>query len=400
MDFNPGVGTDPSFEIGVEAGATLTVDLQWAEPWYGVNTDLDAFLLNSGGQLLAASAEGNTGKNGTQKPVEILQWENEESTEVHVNLAINRFSGKESPRLKFALLENGAGVSETEYPQSAGGDVVGPTIFGHAGSASAIAVAAVPFYNSAVAEEYSSRGPVTHYFAPVEGAFPAVALGSPETIAKPDVAATDCNVTTFFAHRYNGVDWRFCGTSAAAPHAAAVAALLRQANPLASASQIRTSLTSTGVPVGSFGADAVGSGLIDARAALESLPEPIEADDGPSVLVPALEVEGSPQAAPAVPNPPAEVTVPKPPNTFFLMHPQRTVFTRGPSALVVFRFSSNQTGVSFLCRVDRARFRPCPVRLSRRYVVGPHVLSVIARNVSGEVDATPAVFHFRVKPVG
>ena len=34
-------------------GATLTVDLQWDEPWLGVGTDLDAFLLNSSGNLIA-----------------------------------------------------------------------------------------------------------------------------------------------------------------------------------------------------------------------------------------------------------------------------------------------------------------------------------------------------------
>ena len=39
------------------------------------------------------------------------------------------------PRVKVRSLENGGGVSETEYPKSAGGDVVGPTVFGHAAPA-------------------------------------------------------------------------------------------------------------------------------------------------------------------------------------------------------------------------------------------------------------------------
>ncbi len=33
-------------------GATLTIDLQWAEPWYGVETDLDAYLVNEAGNTL------------------------------------------------------------------------------------------------------------------------------------------------------------------------------------------------------------------------------------------------------------------------------------------------------------------------------------------------------------
>ena len=142
--------------------------------------------------------------------MEIVQWENKSALPANVNLAINRFSGG-SPRLKFALLENGSGVTKTEYPKSEGGDVVGPTIFGHAGAASAIALAAVRYDKSSEPETYSSRGPVTHYFGPVSGPAPAAALLSPETIAKPDVAATDCGATTFFAHRSNGVTWRFCG---------------------------------------------------------------------------------------------------------------------------------------------------------------------------------------------
>ena len=38
----------------VEAGETLTVDLQWAQPWNGVTTDFDAYLV-SGGKVLARS---------------------------------------------------------------------------------------------------------------------------------------------------------------------------------------------------------------------------------------------------------------------------------------------------------------------------------------------------------
>ncbi|HEX5989611.1 MAG TPA: S8 family serine peptidase, partial [Solirubrobacterales bacterium] len=274
MDFDPGAGSDTTFGITVEAGEVLTVDLQWAEPWNGVSTDIDAFLV-SGGQVVAASFEENSGPSGTQRPVEIVQWENTSATAKTVQFAVNRFSGASSPRLKFILLQNGGGVSAIEYPESSGGDVVGPAIYGHAGAASAISVAAVPFDDSAEIEPYSSRGPVTHYFGPVEGVLPALPLGSPEEIPKPDIAATDCGATTFFAFLAAGT-WRFCGTSAAAPHAAAVAGLVRQAKPTLSEQQVRDALADTAVPVGAFPPEAAGAGLIDAFAAIDALPAPIE----------------------------------------------------------------------------------------------------------------------------
>jgi Subtilase family len=274
MNFKPSGGTDTTFGIKVSPHATLTADLQWEEPWYGVNTDLDFFLLNSKGEVVAISAAANPGELSeegvTQKPVEILQWNNASSASQTVRLAINRFSGAANPRLKVALLQNGGGVTETEYPESSGEDVVGPTIFGHNGAATSISVGAINYQTTAQPERYSSRGPVTHYFGPVNGTIPAAALGSPESIAKPDLVATDCGATTFFAFE-EANEWRFCGTSEAAPHAAAVAALELQAKPGASVSEVRNAQTSTAAPIVGFGPQAVGTGLLNAEAAVASL---------------------------------------------------------------------------------------------------------------------------------
>ncbi|HET9678257.1 MAG TPA: hypothetical protein VFP21_12225, partial [Solirubrobacterales bacterium] len=75
MDFAPGAPTDTTFGITVNAGATLRVGLQWAEPWFGVNTDMDAFLLDAGGTtVLEAAFVNNT--TGTERPSELLSWEN------------------------------------------------------------------------------------------------------------------------------------------------------------------------------------------------------------------------------------------------------------------------------------------------------------------------------------
>ncbi|HET8567285.1 MAG TPA: S8 family serine peptidase [Solirubrobacterales bacterium] len=426
MDFNPEPGPaniDNTFGLEVKEGGTLSLDLQWAEPWFGVKTDLDIYLLNAAGEPLEEEIEGTkylvgSGYNnpGIGEPFEFFQWTNTEAAQ-EVQLAIVRCTGScnpgasatESRPLKFALMENGArDVTESEYPVSSGGDTVGPTIFGHAGAASAVTVGAVPFFSNSEPEYYSSRGPVTHYFGPVEGTTPAAELGEPEELSKPDVAATDCGATTFFAsfgHFFESEpeEWHFCGTSAAAPHAAAVAALMLQRNPALTPAQVRAKLAETSKPVGSFGADAVGSGLIDARAALEPAPWEVIREESivPLPIEPAPDVETpTPYTPPSTPHPKMRhAGTAARPSTRFLRHPPKLVRTHSRTARVVFRFGSDQLGATFLCRIDKGVFRPCGARTVRRFGLGGHVVRVRAVGSAGLADPTAAVFRFRVKHV-
>jgi hypothetical protein len=452
MDFNPAAGaTDTGFSIDVEAGATLKVDLQWAQPWNGVTTDLDAYLL-SGGTLLSPPI-GKEIQNValTQKPVEVVAWKNTTGAARAVELAISRcdkicdpIAGGDgaSPRLKFVLV--GSGIAPTEYLESAAGDRVGATIFGHAGAEGAVGVGAVRYNTTSSPEPFSSRGPVRHEFGPVVSASPAPALPAPQEISKPDLAATDGGANTFFGSLQSGV-WRFYGTSAAAPHAAAVAALLRQVDPGASAAQVRAALTSTARPVGAFGPNAIGAGLVDASKAVAALAPPptIAITKAPAALSrvrrPTIEfkanrpvafscqVDGGPPQPCASP-----FTVPvalgdgrhgvavsgtdlagrsgsgavsfeidtRRPRTKIVKHPPKLIRTHRRSVRARFRFASNEPGVTFVCKVDRGLLRFCGRRISRRFGEGKHAVQVRARDRAGNLDASPAVFRFRVKRLG
>ncbi len=100
---------------------------------------------------------------------------------------------------------------------------------------------------------------------------------------------------------------------------------------------------------------------------------------------------------------PVPTVVPVPlaakPGTFIRKHPPSLVRARRRNAQLVFRFASDQSGVTFLCKIDGAVFRGCPAKLIRRFALGRHVLRVKARNVAGQTDATPAVFRFRVERI-
>ncbi|MGX6449568.1 S8 family serine peptidase, partial [Patulibacter sp. S7RM1-6] len=235
-DFDPDPDRDdPNLGITVPQGATLLLDLQWAEPWDGVRTDLDLYLHDAAGRVLASSTDENAAplEDGGQRPVEILSWENTGAAAVTVDAAIVRSAAGAAgtPRAKLLIATQGGGdVDAIEYPTSSGPDTVGPTVFGHSGGEDTVSVAAVDARSPLAPETYSSRGPVTHLFGPVRAdGRPADALPAARTLAKPDLAATDCTRTTFFS----GASHVFCGTSAAAPHAAAADALARQAAPWA-----------------------------------------------------------------------------------------------------------------------------------------------------------------------
>lgn len=408
MNFAPEGPVDTEFGITVAAGASLVADLQWAEPWEGVKTDLDAFLLSPDEEVISGSVNRNVSR--THRPYELVGWENETGGPVTVNLVINRWTGAAEPRLKLALLENGSGVTATEYETSSGEDKVGPTIFGHNGAEDATSVGAIAYGASEAPEAFSSRGPVTYYFGPVAGETPAAALGSPQVLAKPDVVATDGGANTFFGECRGDV-WRFYGTSAAAPHAAAVAALMREGDPAATPAQVSQAMRESATPVGGFPATAVGSGLVNAVAALEGL--------GLTASEPGAEVAEPPPPGPCLPPRKPAKPVPSsteiepvtpPPTegphenakrlrTFFLRRPSKVIRTRHHEAKAVFRFGSNESGTSFVCRVDGSFFRPCPARLARRFTLGWHVVKVAARGPAGTGDKTPASYSFKVKRV-
>lgn len=479
MNFSAEPGAeDNTFGITLEKEWPLFLDLQWGQPWNGVTTDFDMFLIrqkSGGGEELVTEAFNTPNTEpGRQEPYEFIPWEEHEEggaeEEVEVVIArcdlacgagrankevagVKPYAGTKggddgTPRLKLAIVNNGGGVPETEYPPAAvegTSDVVGPTIFGHTGAKSAISVAAINVGTKEAPEEYSSRGPVLHLFGPVNGTAAAPSIGT-EPIAKPNVTASDCGSTTFFFGFREG-GFHFCGTSAATPHAAGVAALIRSANPGASNAQVRAALETTADPVGSslfqFGPDEVGAGLVDAESAVAALalapavtivtpPAAVSSVRQPSIAFTANRratftcsldgVSTGPCASPYVPAKPLgdgnhlfKVTATdvaghkgstsvsfridlKGPTAKFEKHPPKVTRTKHKQAKLTFRFGSSEKNSTYLCRVDKAKFNGCPVRLTKSFKVGRHKVAIEAVDAYGNVGK-PATFSFKVEQI-
>ncbi|HVX33148.1 MAG TPA: hypothetical protein VHA80_08410 [Solirubrobacterales bacterium] len=390
MDFDPGTGAgevDTEFGITVEPHSPLTLNVQWAEPWYGVKTALVAFLVTgSGSEERIVDLSGSS--ELLEKPVIGLSWENPSATPQEARLVIARCAGAScnpaasstaNPRIKVSILENGAGVSETEYPRSEGGDVVGPVIYGHQGSPWVTTVGAVDYRESSTApkapEPYSSRGPVTHYFGPVSGTTPAAELAKPEVLRKPDLTATDCASNTFFGI-LAADGWHFCGTSQAAEHAATVAAMMRQTAPLATRASILSALATSATKFTTVTSpEAVGAGMVNALGAMQALGgTPVE--DPPSWVVASVEEEER-AGAPSV------------------------RITNGPGALSsnnrpTFEFTSNRP-VAFACQLDGGTPQPCtsPYVVPAKLADGDHTFVVTGRDAQGR-GGSSGVYGFAV----
>lgn len=223
---------DESIGFSIRPNRGAFVLLQWNDRYENANSDYDLFVFDQDNVVAQSAGSGSTAIEG----VCVFN----ESTSDAVRFAfVDKFSGS-NRRLEMFFL----GASAIEYPTPAG------SVFGHAGTPRAIAVGAINAGSSSTAF-YSSHGP-----SRID--FPSFQLR-----AKPDISATD-GVSVSGA---GGFSSPFFGTSAAAPHAAAIAAQLLSASPDATPQSVRASLLNTASGGGSRAA--AGNGRIDAVRAFE-----------------------------------------------------------------------------------------------------------------------------------
>ncbi|HEY4095954.1 MAG TPA: S8 family serine peptidase, partial [Baekduia sp.] len=303
-DFDPGAGTQTADPVDPDS----TLVLSWADPLGHAADDYDLYELDDGGHVVGFSQDV---QDGDDDPVEIVQDIVGEGT----SLEVVKSAG--APR-QFQLSAPGGRFRSrnglTAYATPG-------TIVGHRAAADALTVAAAPakdplgfdlepgdppnptgpfpgtFTGAEAPERFTSDGPSHLLFAP-----DGTPLPGPDGVVrqKPDFTAADGVSTSVAGFQ------PFFGTSAAAPHAAAIAALVLSGNPdlrtgdASATATMRAAFAGTALDLAPAGVDSrTGAGVIRADlvlAATGGTPQPALAsraldvtsltDDGDGYLEP------------------------------------------------------------------------------------------------------------------
>lgn len=255
-DFGGGVNANT-----VTADTPFFFTLQWADPQDAASNDFDFFLLDA--TLTNVLAASTNVQDGTQDPFEVLDSTASDDTGNRLVVVLFDGSGRflhiNSHRGQLAVATDGQ-------------------IFGHPAAAGALAVAAVnvatagggPFVGGPAnpVEPFSSDGPRRIFFD--SDGTPVVSTrggeGPPSEVRqKPDVTAAD-GVSTATP----GFD-PFFGTSASAPHSAAIAALYLELFPDRTIAETFDDILASGLDIDANGIDRnSGTGIMMTNNLLDS----------------------------------------------------------------------------------------------------------------------------------
>jgi len=290
----PGIGGGPartlhdfgsgrvSSSVFIPAGGTETIFMQWDQPAAsactgcpGSQSDLDIYFVDGAGNPLGTPTGINNNLNGD--PFEAAVFTNT-GAGASFSFVIERFAGASPGLVKLIYLRAPIGFFQDDTQSS--------TAVGPGQAANGVAVGAAEYFQTPacgtavpVLAVFSSRGGVPTIFNNN-----GTRKTTPEIRQKPEFVAPQNGNTSFFGSdianpvanppQCTDTDTlpNFAGTSAAAPHAAGLAALLRQAYPTYSPQLIYEGMKTSALDMEAGGVDFdSGFGLLRADAAFNAL---------------------------------------------------------------------------------------------------------------------------------
>lgn len=301
----------PYVELTLPDGADFSLSFQFDEPFAsaggsGSTADYDVYVTSVdefGNETLAADGIGFA-NNINSDAVEIVSATNDSGSAQTYRIYITRFDPSDTVVTNFlagVFFSSAGGFLEEDFtPQiviSNAGDLGdapqfgAPTLFGHNNAEGALAVGAAAWFNtpegrtlvggaSALTEArvngFSSQAGYDVLFDTNGNR-----LASPSLRDGVDFTSPDGGNTTFFGDD-SGIDPdllpNFFGTSAAAPHAAGLVALMLELNPGLTPADVETILEASADPITldnsgrTVDSSFVGAGLVDAVVALSNVP--------------------------------------------------------------------------------------------------------------------------------
>ena len=252
-DFAPGRAVDGLQTTNASAGSVTLLSVQWDQPSLSANgrrgsqSDVDVWFYDANGEPFELCTDdpeqlvcqipgfdANVGGDAVETPIMV----NFSDEDLEVQVGIELFEGPTPNYVKYVWFDLDAGVFTVDEYDTASG-----TVYGHANAAGAEAVGAAAWYQTeewgsplrpqcipACLNSFSSAGGTPVFFAKN-----GRRLHSPVVRLKPGVTGPDGGNTSFFifdldfevpgTSEPDGIP-NFFGTSASAPHVAAVAALM------------------------------------------------------------------------------------------------------------------------------------------------------------------------------
>jgi len=245
-DFSRGTSSSKRLYATLAPGDWIYIVLQWNDTFGSSSNDYDLSLYNrSNGNKLAESADT---QNGNDDPYEWIDYTNNTSSTLSVEIRVEKYSSSSIKTLELYAWTKGDTLLPTNLSAA-------DSVYGHPNVKGMLAVGAIDSRDTGwdTIESYSSRGPTTY---------------NTETRNKPDLVGID-NISVSGAGDFGS---RFSGTSAAAPGIAAVIAQLWGAFPELSGNDIRNALLASAVDLGAAGYDhTYGYGRADAVRAYNYL---------------------------------------------------------------------------------------------------------------------------------